>query len=127
MYLQLAQVAFFFEKVVEPGFNYFNTRDYQICSADERQRLLSTDTYEETTFLLIPQIDRNEIAAKYLVEKNNRNLLREREVEDFYRKFHWYVEDNHLANDWNHFEKLELIRFAATWCERNQLRFTGKQ
>ena len=124
MYFQLAQSYFFFERILESANNYFNIEDYQVYSAEERQELINADTFRTNAFLLIPQLERNEIAIKYLTEKNNQKLLRKREHKDFYQRFHWYTEDNYLVDDWNSFEKSELITFASMWCEQNQIEFT---
>jgi len=126
MHLQIREVCFFFEKLLDTNCNYFNVKNYQIYSVEERQGLINTDTYEGSDFLLIPQIERNEIVEKYLINKNIGSLLRKKEDKDLYRKFHWYVEDNHLVDDWKHFEQSELIVFASEWCEQNQIKFTGK-
>ena len=34
--------------------------------------------------------------------------------------------DIYELDDWNKFEKAELIHFAAAWCEENQIKFTVK-
>lgn len=126
MHLQIREICFFFEKLFDTNCNYFNIKDYQIYSVEERQGLISADNYEANDFLLIPQIERNEIVRKYLINGNNKNLLRKKGDKDFYRKFHWYLEDNHLVDDWRHFEQSELIAFASEWCEQNQVEFTLK-
>lgn len=126
MYLDLSQTYFFFECVLEPDFNYFNLEDYQTYSKEERQSLINSNTYETKKFIPIPQIGRNEIVEKYLIKNNNKNLLRKFKSRDFYRIFHRYIEENHLVDDWNDFEKSELIEFASMWCEENQIKFTSK-
>lgn len=126
MHLQLREICFFFEKLLDTNCNYLNIKDYQIYSIEERQVFINIDTYETNDFLLIPQIERNEIVEKYLINRNNQSLLRKKGDKDFNRKFHWYIEDNHLVDDWNHFEKSILITFASRWCEKNQIKFTVK-
>ncbi len=126
MYLQLREICFFFEKLLDTNCNYLNIKDYQIYSIEERQVFINVDTYEANDFLLIPQMERNEIVEKYLINRSNQNLLRKKANKDFYRKFHWYTEDHHLVDDWNHFEQSVLIAFASEWCEKNQIEFTKK-
>ena len=126
MYLQIKKICYFFEKLSDTDRYYFNDIDYKFYSEEERQGLIISKTYEASDFFLIPQLYRNEIVKKYLSIKNNQNLLRKIEDKDFYRKFHWYIEDNHLVDDWNHFEQLELISFAAEWSKQNQRKFTMK-
>ncbi len=126
MYFQIKKKCYFFEKLSDIDLYYFNNIDYQIYSEEERQGLIFSGTNEASDFLLIPQINRNEIVKKYLSQKNNKNLLRKEEDKDFDRKFHWYIEDNHLVDDWNRFEQSELIAFASEWCKQNQIKFTLK-
>ena len=126
MYLKIREICFFFEKLLDTNFNYFNIKDYQIYSVEEQQGLINEDIYEANDFLLIPQIELSKIMEKYLIIKNNQSLLRKKGDKDFYRKFHWYIEDNHLVDDWQHFEQSELIAFASEWCEQNQIEFTVK-
>lgn len=126
MYLQLSKIYFAFEKILDAERKYFDMIDYQIYSEDERKDLINADARKENDFILIPQIDRNKIVAKYLIEKNNRKLLREKEDEYFYNEFRRYIEGNRLVEDWNHFEKAELIAFASEWCALNQIKCSAK-
>lgn len=97
-----------------------------MLSKDEKERLVNANYYLEQDFFLIPQIDRNEIVLKYLAWKRMRNLVRNKKEKNFYTKFHWYIEDNNLVEDWNIFEKEEILSFASQWCEKNQIKFTIK-
>ncbi len=126
MYLQIRKICYFFEKISDTDGYFFNVKDYQIYSAEEQQASIISDTYEVGDYLLIPQIDRNEIVKKYLSANNIQNLLHKQEDKDFDRIFHWYIEDNHLTDDWNYFEQSELSTFASKWCEQNQIRYTLK-
>lgn len=126
MHLQIREICFFFEKLLDTNCNYFNLKDYKIYSVEERQVLISDDTYESNDFLLIPQIERNEIVERYLIKRNNKSLLRKKGDKDFDRRFHWFIEDYQLADDWKHFEQSELIAFASEWCKQNQIEFTEK-
>lgn len=126
MYLRIKEFCYFFEKLSEADSNYFNTEDYQICSGEERQELIDEETYEAGDFLLIPQLERDEIVKKFLARNNEQSLLRKTGDEALFPGFHRYLEDNHLTDEWNQFEKSELIAFASDWCERNQIEFTVK-
>ena len=130
MYLKLSQVYFYFEYIVEPNYEnesyYLNTKDYQMCNKDEKHELIYSDLFVESDFLPIPQIDRNDIVVKYLTEKNNRKLIRQRNDKEFFGIFHIYTEDNRLVEEWLDFEKTELINYAAAWCEQNQIKYTLK-
>lgn len=126
MYLELNQIFSYFEYVSEPISTYFNEKNYQINSKKERDELINFETFDTSDFLIIPQINRNEIVVKYLTEKNNQSLLRKQNDKDFYHRFHWYTEDNLLVDEWIDFEKTELIKLAVKWCEQNQIKFTMK-
>jgi len=127
MYLQLTKICFIFEKILEDEYNYFNVEDYHVYSIEERQELINAETYKTDDFILISQMERNEIVEKYLVKNRNYKLLLNRKDYNFYDKFHWYIEDNNLVNDWNSFERFELIKFAVVWCKKNKIRFTTKK
>lgn len=126
MYLDLSDIFEYFESITIEDNNYLNINDYHIYSQAERNNLTGSNIIEQSDFLLLPKIGRNEIVAKYLVQKNNKKLLSNKGDEDFFYKFHWYIEDNHLVDEWQNFEKRELMNFAANWCEQNDIKFTLK-
>lgn len=126
MHLQIKEICLYFEKLIVTNCNYFNIKDYQIYSAEEKQVFINNDTCEENDFIIIPQLERIEIVEKYLNNINNKSLLLKKKNKDFYSKFHWFIEDNHLVDDWNHFEKNELIVFASAWCNQNKINYTIK-
>lgn len=126
MYLRLRTIIYYFEKIFEAEYNYLNSINYQIFSEDERQELINTDLYQTEDFVLIPQMERNEIAALFLRKYNNKSLLREKSSNEFFHQFHWYIEDNHLVNEWQIFEQEELLKFAVDWCQRNRINYTEK-
>ena len=127
MYFKLKEHCFFFESIFDLKSNYFNVDDYKIYSQDERQELMNNGVFQKESFLLIPQIDRDEIVAEYLILKNNRRLLRQKNDKDFFMKFHFYTEGNRLVEEWNDFEEAKLIQFGSEWCEENQIKFTAGQ
>lgn len=124
IYLKLGEICFFFEKVLDADNNYINLNDYQIYSIEERQELINIETYGVNDFLLIPQMDRNEIVIKFLKEKCNQKLLWKQHETRSFGKFHDYIEDNHLVEAWNNYEKSELIKFVSAWCEQKSIEFT---
>ena len=126
MYLKLKDLLYYFEGAFENEPCFLNLFDYQVYSKEEKCRLINTEICHVDDFLQIPRKDFDEIVVKFLLEKNNVSLLRKKEEKDFYRKFHWYTEDNHLVNDWRDFEEAELIAFASEWCDQNQIKFTVK-
>ncbi len=126
MYLILVEICFFFEKILDVDNNYLNLDNYQIYSIEERQELINIETYGVNDFLLIPQMDRNEIVIKFLKEKCNKKLLWIQNKTQSFGKFHDYIEENHLVEAWRNYEKSELIKFASVWCEQNNIEFTIK-
>ena len=126
MYLKLCDLLYYFEDAFENKATFLSIVDYQIYSEEEKLILVNKEIYQREDFLLIPKKDFQEIVVKYLIKKNNSKLLREKESKDFYKKFHWYIEDNLLVEEWKYFEKTELIYFASAWCEQNQIKFTVK-
>jgi len=126
MYLQLKQVIYYFEKILTPSNNYFNIFNYQFFSKEERQDLINTDIYRLDDFLPVPQLDRDDIVIAFLDKHNEKKMIREALNGNLFHKFHWYVEDNKLVDDWELFEKEELLRFAMGWCEQNHINYTCK-
>lgn len=126
MYLKLNEVVNHFDRLYGMSVTYFNKEDYQIYCEEERLELIDLEVFDESDFLLIPQIDYKELKARFLIKQNNKRLLRMQNDKDFDRKFHWYTEDNSLVGDWVDFVDTELISFAAKWCEQNQIKFTLK-
>lgn len=110
----------------EPISTYLNRENYQIYHEKDRQELINLEIFDAGDFVSIPQTNRNEIVVKYLTKKNNKNLLCKQNDKDFFHKFHWYTEDNLLVDEWDDFEKAELINLAVRWCEQNQIRFSLK-
>lgn len=126
MYLELGQKCFFFENVVVKNDNYLNLKDYKIYSTEERQEIINSESYDPDSFLLIPQIERDDIALKFIQEIGDIKLLHQQQKSNNFGKFQDYLEDNNLVYEWLKFEKSELKAFASAWCEKNQIIFTAK-
>ena len=128
MYIEIKKIIFFFEYITKPKIYYFNTVDYKIYNSNERQDAINSDFFEKHNFLSIPQKNRDEIAVSYLLQKNDRSvmkLVRMQKEPNFYRDFHWYTEDNQLVKEWQLFEIEELMKFAMAWCKENNIVFTS--
>ncbi len=123
----LSQHCFCFERIGTPEEDYFNINDYLIYSNEDRQNLINADLYTANDFLLIPTLDHNEIAAWYLLEKNNKKLWRKRHNDTFFNEFHNFIEDELLLHDWQTFERNKLLEFAVEWCHENQIKYTLKK
>ena len=125
-YIEIKKFLYYFEFIVEREENFFNLADYQIYTSEERQELINSDTYLRDDFLPIPQIDRDVIVRKYIDQFNRHSRLERLNGDDFFHKFHWFIEDNRLTEDWSKFEEKELLLFAVAWCEHNQIKYTAK-
>ena len=127
MYLEINKLISYFEYTSLSTFYYLNLIDYNVYCEKEYETLINLEIFVKNDFLLIPQNNRNEIMVKYLIKKNNQNLLQKQNDKDFCQKFHWYLEDNLLVDEWNCFENKELVNTAIKWCEQNQITFTLKE
>ena len=125
MFLKLRDICFFFEKATENNV-FFNKKNYQFYSTEERDFIVYEESYEPCDFLLIPKIDQKKIIEKFLLANNNNKLLRRMDEKDFSRLFHWYLEDNQKVDVWLKFEQFVLIDFASKWCEQNSIIYTRK-
>ncbi len=124
VYFKIDQNYLLFECIFEPNIFYLNRIDCKIYSEIERQESINSDESNKCDFQKIDQIDRNEIVSKYLVDKNNKRLLRKSDDKDYFSKFHCYVEENLLVEDWYMYEKKELTEYAAEWCKQKNIRYS---
>ena len=109
--------------------SYFNTGDYLSYTEEDMLALISAEIYTKSDFILIPRLNRHDIAVDFLQKWNNRSLLRQQTAltePEFFHLFHWYLEDHQLTTQWNNFEASALMAFAADWCRKNEIAFTLK-
>ncbi len=129
MYLKLKEAAYGFECIFDEEVSYFNTGNYQSCSAEDMRALISVKIYTKSDFLLIPRLSRHDMVIAFLQKCNNRSLLRQQTAltePEFFHLFHWYLEDHLLTAQWKEFETSALLAFAADWCRDNGIAFTLK-
>lgn len=126
MFVRVKDVIFCFEKITTDDENYFNLLDYRIYNEEERLQLIYNGVYIRDDFVLIPQINRYDIAIDFLKIKNMKKILHKIEISDFDQMFHWFIEDNNLKDEWHNFEEIKLIEFAAKWFDQNQIKYTLK-
>ena len=69
MYLDLTKIYFYFAFIDEKDFHYLNIINYQIYSKNELEELVFKELFDKKDFLLIPQMDRDEIAFNFLKTK----------------------------------------------------------
>ncbi len=129
MYLKLKEAAYGFERIFDAADSYFNISDYQAYAEEDMRALISAEIYAKSDFLLMPRLNRHDIAIAFLQKWNHRSLLRQQTAltePEFFHLFHWYLEDHRLTAQWKDFETSALLAFAEDWCRNNAIAFTLK-
>ncbi|MDR1565539.1 MAG: hypothetical protein LBS74_11335 [Oscillospiraceae bacterium] len=76
MYFALSPNQYYlFEFIAKSETRYLNRESCEACSEEERQKLLDLELFVPEDFLLIPQINRDELVIKFILKINCKSFL----------------------------------------------------
>ncbi|GEM_PF-4256492 len=123
MYIQLNNLASIMERFSKQQVFY----DIYVGGFFESDNLKHQ---EDTRYILVPKFDDDKIMAMYIDQLNDRTLKYKISKllsdNDYIRKFHHFINDHALYDDFIQYSQGVKLKIAEEWCNQNNLKYTLK-